>query len=271
MSRNARIEEVSDSDSDPSDQDPADFDPSDALIRPANIAPPTSPPQGLQPQFKGSANLTKDKEKYKEWQCLYAVYFDATRTRTQGRRIGKELAVENPLAREIAEAVKLLGLNVMFDPGRQHPKDWANPGRVKVLLKENGRVVDKRIANSGFMLQSMESRDLWLTGTEHHLYILVAKYLKANPTTQNTPMRREMHITGMPMPDKPIPPAVPRGWKMGSILPIHSPALSGGGVSENMFKEMMQEMQSGGPVAQLENSGSGKESNKKKEKRRVKQ
>lgn len=48
----------------------------------------------------------------------------------------------------------------------------------------------------------------------------------------------------MPLPDKPIPPpAVPRGWKMGTILPLHSPALSGGGVSENIIKDMMQEMQ----------------------------
>lgn len=30
---------------------------------------------------------------------------------------------------------------------------------------------------------------------------------------------------------------------MGTILPMHSPALTGGGVSENMLKDMMSEMQ----------------------------
>lgn len=30
---------------------------------------------------------------------------------------------------------------------------------------------------------------------------------------------------------------------MGTILPLHSPALSGGGVNENYFKDMMAEMQ----------------------------
>lgn len=30
------------------------------------------------------------------------------------------------------------------------------------------------------------------------------------------------------------------------ILPLHSPALSGGGVSENVLKDMMAEMQGGG-------------------------
>lgn len=33
---------------------------------------------------------------------------------------------------------------------------------------------------------------------------------------------------------------------MGTILPLHSPALSGGGVNENYFKDMMAEMQGQG-------------------------
>jgi signal recognition particle subunit SRP19 len=53
-----------------------------------------------------------------------------------------------------------------------------------------------------------------------------------------------MRIAGLPTPTKPAPPpAAPKGWKMGTILPLHSPALSGGGVNENYFKDMMQEMQ----------------------------
>lgn len=46
------------------------------------------------------------------------------------------------------------------------------------------------------------------------------------------------------MPEKlPDGPPAPRGWKIGKILPIHSPAYSGGGVSDNPFKEAMAEMQ----------------------------
>ncbi len=33
---------------------------------------------------------------------------------------------------------------------------------------------------------------------------------------------------------------------MNSILPYYSPAMTGGGVSENFFKDMMAEMQQGG-------------------------
>jgi signal recognition particle subunit SRP19 len=66
------------------------------------------------------------------------VYFDITRSRALGRKVSKELAVENPLAREIADACGSLGLKAVFEPGKTHPKDWSNPGRVRVLLKEDG-------------------------------------------------------------------------------------------------------------------------------------
>lgn len=82
---------------------------------------------------------------------------------------------------------------------------------------------------------------------EHHLYTLISAHLKAHPTTPEMPLR--LRIQGMPPPTGPTPPpAVPRGWKMGSVLPLHSPALSGGGVRENILKDVMQEMQgAGGP------------------------
>ncbi|CAI0653648.1 unnamed protein product, partial [Colletotrichum noveboracense] len=60
-------------------------------------------------------------------------------------------------------------------------------------------------------------------------------------------------------PGKPWPkPAVPRGWKMGDLLPYFSPAMTGGGVSENLFKDMMKEMQGGGdPMAALMGQAAG--------------
>lgn len=53
-----------------------------------------------------------------------------------------ERAVKNPLAREIVDACQGLGLEVVFEPGKMHPRDWANPGRVRVALKKS------RIKNS---------------------------------------------------------------------------------------------------------------------------
>ncbi|EEP78093.1 conserved hypothetical protein [Uncinocarpus reesii 1704] len=131
----ARVEDASDSD--PEEMDPAEFDPR-SIISPADIpmssasAPRPSPPLP-QPQ----------REIPRHFQCIYPIYFDATRSRAEGRKVTKKLAVRNPLAKDILDAVQLLGLNAGFEPEKLHPKDWANPGRIRVLLKhEDGRLIN---------------------------------------------------------------------------------------------------------------------------------
>jgi len=63
--------------------------------------------------------------------------------------VGLELAVENPMAREIVNACAKLRLETLFEPSKLHPKDWANPGRVKIKLKGGG---NNSIKNSRFGL-----------------------------------------------------------------------------------------------------------------------
>lgn len=158
MSQHARIEEVSDSDleSDPSEQDLEDFAPI-SLARPpsAPTSTSTTPSQHEFAQFQAAASAAQraasspaNELKIKKYQCLYPLYFDANRSRAQGRRVGKEFAVRNPLAREIVDAVQLLGLDTVFEPGKTHPKDWSNPGRVRVLVKENGSARNRAVQNS---------------------------------------------------------------------------------------------------------------------------
>ncbi|KAJ6010367.1 Signal recognition particle SEC65 subunit [Penicillium sp. IBT 35674x] len=225
MSHYARVEELSDSD--PDEVAPSEPLPRDSIIAPVSV-PPTatpSPPVAQMPQFPQMPEPQPQREIPRHYQCLYPVYFDKTRSRAEGRKVGSELAVENPLARDIADAVQMLGLKTALEPEKLHPKDWANPGRVRVLLKdEDGRLVNSNIKN------------------KHHLFIIVAQYLKAHPTNEQSPYR--LRIRGLPTPEKlPEAPQAPRGWKIGTILPIHSPAYSGGGVSDNPFKEAMAELQ----------------------------
>ena len=148
MAHHARIEELSDSDD---SSNPPEDDIDDALIRPSDIPSPNSlqPPraQQIQPQQTRPINSNPPPE-YKNYQCVYPLYFDAKRTRAQGRRVSAELAVQNPLAREVVDAVQLLGLKTVFEPGKMHPKDWANPGRVRVLVKEDGKPRNPRVKNS---------------------------------------------------------------------------------------------------------------------------
>jgi signal recognition particle subunit SRP19 len=163
--------------------------------------------------------------------------------------VGNELAVENPLAREMADAAASLGLKTVFEPDKLHPKDWSNPGRVRVLLKQDGKLISQNVKN------------------KHHLYILMSQHLRDHPTQKNTPLR--LRIAGLPPPKEPLPePAIPRGWKMNTILPLHSPALTGGGVSENFLQEMMAEMQGEMGGAGGSAASSGGEGKKKKDKKK---
>lgn len=260
-----RIEEVSDSDpdiaSDPEEMDLDDFadtdimrrrepskpaassssqPPADAkqhILNPANAPQPGAPQQHQQRQMTAD-----DRAAYADYQCLYPIYFDANRSRAQGRRVSSSQAVRNPLAREIATACSRLRLQTVLEPEKTHPKDWSNPGRVKVALK-------KRSAGSNTTIEN-----------KHHLYLLVAQHLRDNPTTEKSAGLR-MRIGGQIQPpeDKPYPkPAVPRGWKMNEYVPYLSAAMTGGGVSENLFGDIMKGMQGGAdPMAALMGAASG--------------
>ncbi|KAI1381332.1 signal recognition particle, SRP19 subunit [Hypoxylon crocopeplum] len=245
-----RIEEVSDSDlSDPSEGDIEDFVESDILRQKAPAPPSTTTSRSAQPPPFSSSNpqmhhpsaspqtAQVQANDIKDYQMLYPVYFDATRSRAEGRRVSKTLAVANPLAREIAAACANLRLSPVFEAHRVHPKDWANPGRVRVKLPS------KTKTGSGGSPYAAQVKN------KHHLYILVAKHLQAHPTTDQSDALRRVRVPGLNVPEdgEAWPrPAVPRGWKMGELLPAYSAAMTGGGVSENAFKDMMREMQGGG-------------------------
>ncbi|KAI2783973.1 signal recognition particle, SRP19 subunit [Daldinia loculata] len=245
-----RIEEVSDSDlSDPSEGDIEDFLETDILRQkaPATTPSPSFPSSSSNnnnpiPTLQHPSSVPQAQQvqasDIKDYQMLYPVYFDLTRTRAQGRRVSKSLAVKNPLAREIAAACAALRLSPVFEAHRVHPKDWANPGRVRVKLSKGTSTGN---TNTNPYAANVKNK--------HHLYILVAQHLQAHPTTDASDALRRVRVPGLGAPndDEPWPrPAVPRGWKMGELLPAYSAAMTGGGVSENAFKDMMREMQGGG-------------------------
>jgi signal recognition particle subunit SRP19 len=150
----ARVEELSDSDSDPDIMDIATLPSSSRDVlqpNPTLIKPTAIPSRALEshPATQQSAPPPSVEHAAKRWHCLYPLYFDAGATREQGRRVKKELAVANPLALTIAEAIKSLGILSLFEPIKRHSADWANPGRVRVELRdEDGEWVAKGIKNS---------------------------------------------------------------------------------------------------------------------------
>ena len=279
----ARIEEVEDSDvSDPSEADIGDFDDADIVRRIAEVprqAKPNASSSSVAASLPAASSFSEPRTApyqsaghpgaYAGYRCIYPVYFDSTRSRAEGRRVGRDLAVSNPLAAEIAAACQRLGLNPVLEATKIHPKDWANPGRVRVLLKEGdvedagGKGKGGKAGNPGPGAGRIKNK--------HHLYNLISQHLRENPTTEKS-QALWMRLPGAPLPDadKPYPrPAPPRGWKMGELLPYYSPAMTGGGVSENFFKDMMKEMQGGGDMASMlagAGGGTGEEKKKKDKK-----
>lgn len=150
MSRTAQVEEVSDSDPEEVTPTLVPSRANDSILSAASV-PSSSMPVRSAPEPMRSAPEPQ-REIPKSYQCLYPVYFDKSRSRSEGRKVGTELAVENPLARDIVDAVQMVGLQVAFEPEKLHPKDWANPGRVRVQLKnDSGRPISPKIKNSEYL------------------------------------------------------------------------------------------------------------------------
>ena len=68
---------------------------------------------------------------------IWPVYFDTTKTRKEGRRVPKNLAVQSPKIDEIKQAVDKLGLENEVNIEAHFPKNhWAKTGMILVEKRE---------------------------------------------------------------------------------------------------------------------------------------
>lgn len=64
---------------------------------------------------------------------IWPAYFDADRSRSDGRRVPESLAVTEPTVEEIAAAVKQVGYDATIEPDLAYPRSHRDPtGRVAV-------------------------------------------------------------------------------------------------------------------------------------------
>lgn len=85
----------------------------------------------------------------RRWTCVYPIYLDAKRSYGAGsRRIQRSKGLWWPLSKDIAEASSRLGLGTLHEISKCHPRDWENPGRVRVQWKKDGKVVNPLIKTS---------------------------------------------------------------------------------------------------------------------------
>lgn len=79
---------------------------------------------------------------------IWPIYFDSTKTRNEGRRIQKSLAVPSPRASEIKDAADKLRLGCELGADVAYPKTpWLKTGMVLVKKKESKEKLIKKIAS----------------------------------------------------------------------------------------------------------------------------
>jgi signal recognition particle subunit SRP19 len=78
---------------------------------------------------------------------IWPTYFDSTKTRKEGRRVPKSLAVQSPKITEITEAAAKLGLKHEVVAEAGYPKTpWVKAGMILVEKKGSKEQTIKKIA-----------------------------------------------------------------------------------------------------------------------------
>ena len=78
---------------------------------------------------------------------LWPVYFDANKSRGEGRKVPLHLAVKGVTADLVLKAAKAAGYMAELDPDAKHPATWfESSGRVFVYSDEPKTVILKRVA-----------------------------------------------------------------------------------------------------------------------------
>lgn len=63
---------------------------------------------------------------------IWPAYLDAEKTRSEGRRVPKDLAVSEPTVDEIASAVQQVGYDAVIDREATYSREFDPRGRVRV-------------------------------------------------------------------------------------------------------------------------------------------
>jgi signal recognition particle subunit SRP19 len=63
---------------------------------------------------------------------IWPAYFDAALSRSEGRRVSLEQAVEEPTVDELAKAVQQVGYDAVIERDMTYPREYGRRGRVLV-------------------------------------------------------------------------------------------------------------------------------------------
>ncbi|MEM3622411.1 MAG: signal recognition particle subunit SRP19/SEC65 family protein [Candidatus Bathyarchaeia archaeon] len=87
---------------------------------------------------------------------IWPAYFDSTKTRKEGRRVPKNLAVPSPKILELKEAVEKIGLEYEIVSDSSYPKmPWLKTGMLLVKKKEAKAQIIKKISKQLTKIRSV--------------------------------------------------------------------------------------------------------------------
>ena len=87
---------------------------------------------------------------------IWPIYFDISRSRSEGRRVSKNIAVQSPKILEIKEAADKLGLQNEMNAEAHFPKaHWSKSG---ILLVEKNEAKEKIIQKIAKQLVKIKSQ-----------------------------------------------------------------------------------------------------------------
>jgi len=90
---------------------------------------------------------------------VWPAYFDSTKTRGDGRRVPKSLAVPSPKIHEVKEAVEKLGLNYELVLDASYPKTpWLKVGMLLVTKNEPKDKTIRKLAKHLLKIRSVTAR-----------------------------------------------------------------------------------------------------------------
>jgi len=72
---------------------------------------------------------------------IWPEYLDANLTRKMGRKLPKNIAIQNPTIEEIEEAVKELKINYIVEKNKKYPRTWFK-GSGRVLIEKKGKKME---------------------------------------------------------------------------------------------------------------------------------
>lgn len=93
----------------------------------------------------------------KRWVTVYPIYFDAKRRFESGcRRVPYTQSCLWPKSQIIEEAAARLTLMHAHEARKTHPRDWENPGRVKIqLFDADGKPVNQKLTSKKALLRAI--------------------------------------------------------------------------------------------------------------------